>query len=154
MTAQRNSALLSFLLFGCASPGILESDPAALDWGEIDFHNDDCMDCSCADGCGLTQVLLTNTGEAELDITLPTGFDEDHLCIDGFTSSPNLGIGTLQPGEFFLLDVSVCGYLPGELNLPDETPARLVEGRLGFQTSGEPSTFDIPFSFVPVRNQD
>lgn len=154
MNAQRLSALISTLLLGCANPGILESEPTSLDWGEIDFHNDDCMDCTCPDGCGPTQVLLTNTGETQLDIRMPNGFDADHLCLDGFTSSPNLLIGTLQSGEFFLLDVSVCGYLAGELNLPDENPARTVEGQLRFQTNGEPSVFEIPFSFVPVRNQD
>lgn len=154
MNLQLPSSLLPLLIFGCADSGILESDPSSLEWGEIDFHNESCMDCTCADGCGLTQVLLSNTGEADLDVTMPNGFDNDHLCIDGYTSSPNLSLGTLKPGEFFLLDVAVCGYLAGELNLPEEAPPREVTGQLRFETSGEPATLEIPFSFVPIRNQE
>ena len=154
MTLRLTSALAPFLVFGCATPGVLEADPTSLDWGEVDFHNEECMDCTCADGCGLTQVLLTNSGEAEMEVSLLNGFDDEHLCIDGYTSSPNLSVGTLQPGEFFLLDVAVCGYLAGELNLPDESPARAVEGELLFQTNGDPSTLNIPFSFIPIRIQE
>ena len=154
MKTRMPAALFPLLALPCASPGALEADPSSLDGGEIDFHNETCMDCACGDGCGLTQVMLTNTGEAALDLSLPNGFDADHLCIDGYTSSPNLSLGTLEPGEFFLLDVAVCGYLAGELNLPDEDPPRAVEGQLRFESNGEPRTLDIPYSFIPIRNQD
>ena len=137
-----------------ASSGILEIDPESLDWGEVDFHTEECMDCLCADGCGSTQILLTNTGEQSLTVTMPKGFDDEHLCIDGYTSQPNLNIGTLEPEEFFILDVAVCNYQPGELNLPDESPARPVSGSLTFSTDGPSGTSTLPFSFTPIRNQD
>lgn len=142
------------LFLGCSSQGSLELDPEALEWGEVDFHNDDCMDCACADGCGLTPLFLNNTGEGALEIKMPNGFDDNHLCIDGYDNEDNLNLGTLEPGEFFLLNVSVCGYEPGELNTETETEARPVTGKLRFTTDGDPAQSDLSFSFIPVRNQD
>jgi len=142
-----------FLLTGCSSTGLLELDRDNLDWGVVDFHNDSCMDCSCADGCDPTQIFLTNTGEAPLNVWMPQGFDDDYLCIDGYSAGPQLSLGELQPEEFFMLRISVCGYEPGDLNTPDENPARPVTGRLLFSTDGEPATAEIPYSFVPTRIQ-
>ena len=144
--------MLSFFA-GCSSSGTLEVDPTELDWGVVDFHNEDCMDCSCSNGCGAKEVFLTNTGEAPLSVWMPQGFDNAHLCIDGYSSQPQLPLGELQPDEFYLLRISVCGYESGELNTPEETPARPVIGQLHFTTDGEPSTAEIPYSFVPTRIQ-
>ena len=144
----------ALLLIACNAPGQLEIDQERLDWGEVDFHTEECMDCSCADGCGLTPLLLSNTGEGPLEIEMPNGFDDNHICIDGYDSTSNLALGTLQPGEFFLLNVSVCGYLPGELNTAGEEPAREVSGKLRFATNGTPSMATLDFSFIPVRKQE
>ena len=143
-----------FLLTACKASGQLEIDQERLDWGEVDFHTEECMDCSCADGCGLTPILLNNTGEGPLEIEMPNGFDDNHICIDGYDSTPNLSLGTLQPGEFFLLNVSICGYLPGELNTAGEDPPREVTGKLRFATDGTPSMATVDFSFIPVRRQE
>jgi hypothetical protein len=147
-----------FLVFfalpmACSSDGVLELDPVSLDWGEVDFHTEECMDCACPDGCGLTPLFLNNTGEAPLQIHMPNGFDDAHLCIDGYDSESNLDLGILQPGEFFLLNISVCGYEAGELNTEGEEPARPVTGSLRFSTDGEPAKASAEFSFVPVRKQ-
>jgi len=145
---------LATLFVGCSSGGILEIDPTSLDWGEVDFHSEECMDCECAEGCGLTSLLLYNTGEEPLQIQMPNGFDDTHLCISGHDSENNLDLGTLQPEEFFLLAVSVCGYEAGELNTAGEDPARPVTGTLRFSTDGEPATASVDFSFIPIRNQE
>ncbi len=149
----KSALFLGFFAAACSSPGVLELNPSSLEWGEVDFHNEACMDCACADGCGLTQLFLNNTGEGELFVSMPQGFDDAHLCIDGYDSQPNLELGTLQPEEFFLLNVSVCGYEAGELNTPGEDPARAVSGSLRFTTDGEPAQASIDFSFVPIRDQ-
>ncbi len=138
----------------CSSSGTLELDPGTLEWGEVNFHNNECMDCACTDGCGLTPLFLNNVGEAPLEILMPNGFDDDHLCIDGYESEKGLNLGTLEPGEFFLLNVSVCGYEAGELNTESETDPRPVTGNLRFTTDGNPSDISAPFSFIPVRNQE
>jgi hypothetical protein len=138
----------------CSSSGTLELDPGTLAWGEVDFHNDECMDCDCADGCGLTPLFLNNVGDGPLDIQMPNGFDDTHLCIDGYESEKGLNLGTLEPGEFFLLNVSVCGYVAGELNTESETDPRPVTGKLRFTTDGNPADVSASFSFVPVRIQE
>lgn len=148
------TALVFSLAWACSSSGTLELDPGTLDWGVVDFHNDACMDCTCTDGCGLTPLFLNNTGDGPLEIKMPNGFDDAHLCIDGYESEKNLTLGTLEPGEFFLLNVSVCGYEAGELNTEAEEVPRPVSGALRFSTDGNPAKIDAPFSFVPVRIQD
>ena len=69
-------------------------------------------------------------------------------------SENNLDLGILQPDEFFLLAVSVCGYEAGELNTEGEDPARPVTGALRFATDGEPESASVDFSFIPIRLQD
>jgi hypothetical protein len=138
----------------CSSSGTLELNPGTIDWGEVDFHNNECMDCDCADGCGLTPLFLNNVGEGPLEIQMPNGFDDTHLCIDGYESEKGLNLGTLAPGEFFLLNVSVCGYAAGELNTEAETDPRPVTGTLRFTTDGNPADVSGSFSFIPVRNQE
>jgi hypothetical protein len=148
------TTLVFSLAWACNSTGTLELDPGSLDWGEVDFHNDACMDCACTDGCGLTPLFLNNTGDAPLAIQMPLGFDDAHLCIDGYENEKNLDLGTLEPGELFLLNVSVCGYEAGDLNTETEETPRPVSGNLRFSTDGNPAQISAPFSFIPVRIQD
>ena len=140
------------LQLACVPPAELTPSPESLDWGVVDFHNEECMDCACSDGCGAVELWVKNTGESATEVVMPNGFDDEHLCIQGTESAPNLYIGEAEPGESLLLRVSVCGYNPGELNLESELDdPRVIEGELRF--SFDDGNLEVPFSFVPYREQ-
>jgi hypothetical protein len=112
------------------------------------------MDCACTDGCGSIDLWITNTGESATELKLPIGFDSDHLCIDGSTSEPHMSLGALESMEQLLLRVSICGYLPGELNIEGDVEPIPVEGSMRITDSKGLINTSFDWSFVPVRIQD
>jgi hypothetical protein len=145
--------LLSTFL-ACGGDASVTISPDFHDWGEVDFHSDECMDCSCTDGCDSQDIWITNSGERFLQLKLPNGFDHDHLCIDGATSEPHMILGDLEPSEQILLRVSVCGYLPGELNIEGDEEPTPVEGSMRITDTDGLINTSFDWSFVPVRVQD
>ena len=147
-------AVFSSGVSGCAEPVFpLESDVNNLEWGWVDFHGDACLDCECDAGCSQTRVTLTQTHEKPVTIDMPAGHDTDHICIDGYPVGTVFQALEMQPSERLILNVSVCGYLPGELNLEDQEPPVPVEGNLAFSTGENDIRLVIPWSFIPYREQ-
>jgi len=146
--------VLAACLLGCGEdPFPLETDQTELAWEWIDFHTEDCMDCLCDAGCAPTRITLTQTHKKPLTIDMPNGHDTDHICIDGYPAGTEFKPLEMQPAERLILDVSVCGYLPGELNLEGQEPPIPVEGNLVFSASGAADRLLIPWSFIPYRVQ-
>ncbi|MDP6935527.1 MAG: hypothetical protein QGG40_21590, partial [Myxococcota bacterium] len=70
-------------------------------------------------------------------------YDEDHLCIQGFESSP-LTLPGLDEGSSYVLSVAVCGYQTGERDTE-------VTGQVRFRADGLYDE-EVDWSFVPVRD--
>ena len=139
--------LLPALLTGCGAPGALDMDPTLIDWGDIDFQDEACFDCECDDHCGPTDVTLRNAGEAPLNVWLPDGLDAERFCLKGFEDvSDPIEIPTLDPGDSYLLELSICGYVPGEQTL-------LVQGEIIFHTDGDRAEAGLSWSYTPLRDQ-
>ena len=143
-----------FALTGCGGEGSISLSPEFYNWGEVDFHAEECMDCACTGGCNSLDLWITNTGESAVNLMLPNGFDNDHLCIDGSTSEPQMSLGELEPMEQLLLRISVCGYLPGELNIEGEEEPTPVEGSMRITDDDGLINTSFDWSFVPVRLQE
>ncbi len=135
-----------FLLFACAE-GDLAIEPVSLDWGEIDFQDDGCRDCLCEAGCAPMDLVLTNAGEADLEVSLPAGMDADHLCPIGHDPSGPIELGVLESDASFILRIAVCGYLPGERDTE-------VSGTVDIENDGVDTVIQVPWSFTPIRNID
>lgn len=132
------------LLLACSS-GSLSISPNPIEWGEIDFHNADPMDCDPEDGgCDPTVVTLLNDGDRDVGISIPGGVDSDHLCVDGFEPDTDMDLGTLGAGSSYNLVIAVCGYEPGERDSE-------VTGAISIALdSGD--TESLEWSFTPIRN--
>jgi len=141
-------------LLACGGEASISLSPEFYDWGEVDFHTDECMDCACTDGCNSIDLWITNTGQDSVQLELPNGFDSDHLCIDGATSQPYMALGELNPMEQLLLRVSVCDYLPGELNIEGSEELFPVEGSMVITDNKQGINSSFVWSFIPVRIQD
>ncbi len=135
---------------GCTAPGALEIDPINIDFGTVDFQSDSCQDCACDDHCAGTDVTLTNKGDGDLNVSLPTGYDGEHLCLIGFEDpEAELVFPPLKPGSSYQLTFSVCGYVVGAGRSELTT---LVEGETLFHSDGEQATSSLTWSFTPVRD--
>jgi len=140
------SPLLLIALAACGK-GELDLNFDALGWGEIDFQDDACPDCQCDEGCGPTLVELTNIGDAPLNVEIPEGLDPDRFCLNGFEDvSDPIVIPTMEPDDAYILQLSVCGYLPGEQTLT-------VTGQIAFETDGVEETVGLDWSYTPIRDQ-
>ncbi|MEE2752288.1 MAG: hypothetical protein VX519_12720 [Myxococcota bacterium] len=131
----------------------LEADLENLEWEWVDFHTDACMDCLCESGCAPTRLTLTQTDKNPVTIDMPSGHDTDHICIDGYPVGTDFQPMEMQPSERLILDISVCGYLPGELNLEDQEPPIPIKGNLVFSANENEGRLMIPWSFIPYRIQ-
>ena len=141
--------VLAALSLGCKPDAFpLMADMFAIEWGEVDFH-----DGACDDGCDQTPFTVINTSEDEVVLSMPRGHDREHICLDGYPEGVDFRDQTMAPNARVEVRASVCNYLQGELNSPGEDPERPVEGSLVFGASGQDPTLDIPWSFVPVRQQ-
>ena len=133
-------------LLACGQ-GELSWSPSSLAWGEVEFHSDECMDCLCEGGCGPLELSLENVGDEVLNLEFPDGISEDRFCVTGF---PDAGeaftIPELGPGDSYLLEISVCGYTPGELTLE-------VSGEIAVWSDGALGGGLIPWSYTPLRTQ-
>jgi hypothetical protein len=107
-----------------------------LDWGEVDFQVE-----MPEEGYDPQVVTVTNSGTGGLDLTVV--YDEDHLCIQGFESSP-LTLPGLDEGSSYVLSVAVCGYQTGERDTE-------VTGQVRFRADGLYDE-EVDWSFVPVRD--
>ena len=67
---------------------------------------------------------------------------------------PQMSLGELEPMEQLLLRISVCGYLPGELNIEGEEEPMPVEGSMRITDDDGLINTSFDWSFVPVRLQD
>jgi hypothetical protein len=148
-------AVFSSGISGCAEPVFpLESDVEKLEWEWVDFHSDECKNCQCDAGCSQTRLILTQIHKDAVTIDMPNGHDTDHICIEGYPAGTEFQPLEMQPSERLVLDVSVCGYLAGELNLEDQEPPLPVEGTLVFSSGLQKvRPMVIPWSFIPYREQ-
>jgi len=146
--------LLVLLLAGCDPDEFpLRADIAIIDWNEVDFHDDACMDCACSSGCEQTRFSLENTSEDAFILSMPQTHDRDHICLDGYPDGVEFGEQNMEPGVRIIVDVSVCKYQAGELNSPGEDPPREVSGKLVFAVSSHDNLLEVPWSYIPVRKQ-
>ncbi len=142
--------LMWALAAGCSSPGALDIDPINIDFGTVDFQTDACMDCACDDHCAGTDVTLTNKGDSDLNVSLPEGWDGEHLCLVGFEEpDAELVLPRLKPGSSYVFTFTVCGYVVGAGRSELTT---LVEGETVFHSDGEQATSSLTWSFTPVRD--
>jgi len=140
------SPLLLLTLAACGK-GELDINFTSIDWGEIDFQSDECPDCQCDGGCGPTLVELINVGDAPLNVSIPDGLDPDRFCLDGFSDLDDpIVIPALEPDDAYILELSICGYLPGEQTLT-------VSGQITFETDGVDETVGLPWTYTPIRVQ-
>ncbi len=133
-------------LLAC-SEGDLAIEPVSLDWGEVDFQTAECLDCVCDEGCAARDLVLTNAGDADLEVSLPLGMDADHLCPIGHDPTEAIELGVLEPEASFILRIAVCGYVPGERDTE-------VTGTIDLENDGVDTVIEVPWSFTPIRNID
>jgi hypothetical protein len=138
--------MLLMALLACGQ-GELDIRPNAYDWGEINFLDEECLECECDDHCGPIEIELTNIGDAPLVVELPEGYDGDRFCLKGF-DDPDAAITLpdLGPDETYLLELAICGYLPGEQTLN-------LAGQIGFRTDGVNGGASFEWAYVPIRDQ-
>ena len=102
--AVRTFQLLSLLplLAACADKeAVLTVEPAAIDWGEINFH-----EVMPLEGYDQRSIDLVNTGQRVLNIRIP-GFDRVHLCLAGFDTTAGLiELPPLAPASRYALLLS------------------------------------------------
>jgi len=126
---------------GCAEPGLLTASPGELAWGEIDFTG---WPADMPEGgYDPVQIVLTNSGEGEIEVTL-AGFDFERLCLAGYSTVPT-DLPTIAPGSTWLFDLGVCAYISEEGDR-----GTTVRGEIGLETNGENGVLVIPWSFMPV----
>jgi hypothetical protein len=140
-TLLRHLTLASLLALAAAcgkGEGQLGVFPTALDYGAVDFLLE-----MPEEGYASTELLLTNTGEEPLTLTLLT-LDLDHLCVPGFTSAPT-ALPDLDPGSSYSLFVGVCDYIEEDGERDSE-----VKGRIEIEGDNLPQLVAVPWSFTPV----
>ncbi|TVQ91319.1 MAG: hypothetical protein EA397_09665 [Deltaproteobacteria bacterium] len=133
----RSIWLLTLLLVGCGS-GELAVSPAALDFGEVDFHQE-----RPDEGYDALEVVLRNDGSRPLDLSIRS-FDSERLQLGArFEEEPSLP--RLEPGSQQVITVGVWAYRPGEWD-------QLVEGSFRIHGDQLRDPVAVPWSFTPVRN--
>ena len=137
---------MTLLLLAACNPGDVSASPATVDWGEVDFHNADPDECDEDEGgCDPRTVAITNNGTGEATLSA-SGFDSDHICVQGFAPGGPIDIGLLGPSATYNLVLSVCGYGPGERN-------QEISGDLVFSVEdATQESLTVSWTFIPVRN--
>jgi hypothetical protein len=133
------SAALGAGLSGCGAKSTLSLSPAEIAWGEVDFQQD-----QPEGGYDPQQLLIENTGDAEVEVELVT-FDFAHLCLPGFDSAPAT-IGAVAAGESFSLFIGVCDYDPAAGERDTEISGTIAVGVVDSEDVAEAT-----FSFTPVE---
>lgn len=133
------------LLAACAGKeGVLTLEPAFIDWGEVNFHENMPLE-----GYDQRDVKLTNNGEADLNVSIP-GYDREHLCMIGFEDQDGLiELPPLSPGSYYELWLTVCNYDPeaGEMG-------STFDGRIQLVNDGDDPVEMLEYTFTLVRDQD
>lgn len=120
----------------------LEIDPQRLYLGEVSFDGE-------MPAGGYASAVLTITNESGFPVALTlAAYDDAHLCIEGFPdASEDALLALLDDAAFYVLNVGICAYDPGEATTEVETEILLL-------TDGTPASFSVPVGFVPVRGQE
>lgn len=127
-------------LLACTPDFDILVSPARLDLGVVDFAQE-----MPAEGYAPGQVSLINQGKGEPQLTL-VAWDDVHLCVPGYTGlALPATIGPLPEGATAVLEVSACGYEPGERDSE-------VFGTVTVGTGGSPATIDVAVVFTPTRS--
>jgi len=135
--------MLVWLLFGCGANGELTSFPASIDWGEINFREEQDQD----KGYDSRSIALTNTGETPLKVSI-TGVDLDLLRLEGFTDTSlqlPIDLGNLNPGNSFTIFLGVWDYIH------ENGTGSVTSGSISVTHSGEESPLQVPWTFIPVN---
>lgn len=132
---------LALTLVGCGGTEVSVT-PAQIDWGDVDFNR------ARPDG-GYDEVVvrLTHASGGPVDLVL-RDVDEDHIVVVGplqVEDPPTLN--TLGAGDIISLTVGVWDYEAGERDTA-------VTGTFRLTADGLKDDLEIPWSFVPVRDQD
>lgn len=132
---------LLLLAVGCAAePVDFTISPNPVTFGEVDFAVE-----MPEEGYAPIATTLTNNGTYDVTLTLEA-FDEDHLCVQGYPHDTLPGaMGLVAPGSSYVLNIAVCGYLPGERDA--EVSTSVTVG-----TDADPATLTIPVTFTPVQS--
>ncbi len=133
--------MIFLALAACSDPQIEFSiSPNPVAFGEVDF------DVEMPDeGYAPITTAMTNNGTEDVTLSL-LDFDDDYVCVQGYFHDLLPGtMGTVAPSSTYVLNIAVCGYLPGERETQVST-----EVTVG--TDGEPASFTIPVTFTPMQS--
>lgn len=138
----RLALLLS--LGACGGEGQLQATPLSVFWTEVNFVGwpDDMPE----GGYEPQVVTLTNLSKGRMDITID-GFDEDHLCVSGYSGS-SIKLPGLAAGQTLQVPIGVCGYI-----VENGERGSLVRGTVHFQGNADADAADVSFQFTPVVEQ-
>jgi hypothetical protein len=112
--------------------------PDPVEFGEVDFSVETPEE-------GYTPIAVTMFNNGVNDVTLGLAdFNDDYLCVLGYTHDALPGtMGVVAPASSYVLNLAVCGYLPGERDT-------VVSTEVTVSTDSTPSTLSIPVTFTPV----
>lgn len=131
-------------LFACAEEPVtyLSADPERLDFSEVSIATGSMPE----DGWAAMETAITNTGDEAMEVTIGS-LDTDIFCVGGYPDAEiPLDLGDLPAGAFFVVEVQICDYPPGE-------QGKSVDREMGVSASlGEPIGVEI--QFTPVLAED
>ncbi len=114
--------------------------PNPVAFGQVDFAVE-----MPTDGYAPIATSLTNNGTKTVTLTLED-WDSDYLCVQGYSHDNLPGVmAPVDPGAAYVLNIAVCGYLPGERGTE-------VDTNVTIGTDSTPSTFPIPVTFTPLMS--
>jgi hypothetical protein len=133
------SSLAVFLL-GCSGDRLFVA-PTVLDWGEVDFHQE-----QPPEGYSAQTLLIRNERAGSVEVLLDD-FDDLRLVLGApnLTSDDPPRLPPLRSGDSHVLTVGVGGYEPGERDT-------LVSGAFTVTTDNQRHAVGVQWSFVPIRN--
>ena len=131
---------LTGLLGGCAAADMADFtiSPDPVEFGDVDFSVE-----TPEEGYAPIAVTMYNNGLSDVTLGL-ADFNPDYLCVVGYSYDGLPGtMGVVAPASSYVLNLAVCGYLPGERDTEVSTSVTV-------STDSTPSTLSIPVTFTPV----
>ena len=128
--------MLGIFFIACGG-GELTAFPSQIQWGDVDFQSS-----MPEDGYDAQNIMLTNTGTANIELSLDD-YDDIHICLKGLDGAQELGM--LEADTTYSLLVGACGYQPEKGERDTEQT-----GVISITHSGANSPVTIPWSFTPV----
>lgn len=127
-------------LLGCTPDPIeIAISPTPVAFGEVDFAVE-----MPHEGYSPIPTSLTNNGTKDVLLAL-ADWDVDYVCVQGYSHDALPGtMATVAPGSTYVLNIAICGYLPGERDTEVSTSVTI-------STDTEPASFPIPVTFTPVQ---